>query len=121
MSLRLPPERVLRVTLPAVITFLGLLVRALLATHRYMELRATSWYRDVEENRRVGGDQESQHLLGFAIDVDGPRDVLDTFLIEARGVGLVAIDEGTHVHVQLLPAGLARDLGFFDALVGVFV
>lgn len=121
MSLRLPPERVLRVTFPAVLTFLQLLVRALLSTHRYVELRATSWYRDVEENRRVGGDQESQHLLGFAIDVDGPRDVLDAFLVEARGVGLVAIDESTHVHVQLMPAGVAQQLGYFDALVGVFV
>lgn len=121
MSVRLPPERVLRVSLPAVLSFLSLLVRALQSTHRYMELRATSWYRDVEENRRVGGDQESQHLLGFALDIDGPRDVLDAFLIEVRGVGLIAIDESTHIHVQLLPAGLAKNLGFFDALVGVFV
>jgi len=47
---------------------------------------------------------DSQHLLGLAADLvtDFPEAVAQRL----DAVGLVAVDEGTHVHVQLLPPGL---------------
>ncbi len=120
MSLRVPPERVLVVTFPHVMAFLRLLVMALHNTHRAFELRATSWYRDLEDNRRAGGQPDSQHLLGLALDVIGPKEVLEFFATETRGVGLVTIEESVYVHIQLLGAGDARVLGLFGP-TGVFV
>lgn len=120
MSVVVPPARVLAVTFPLVLVFLQLLVRALLATSGYRKITATSWWRSIETNLRVRGDVDSQHLLGLAVDVVGPYEELQLFLVEARGVGLVAIEERTHVHVQLLPAGQAAVLGLFGDR-GVFV
>jgi len=113
MSLVVPPERVLRVTLLHVILFINRVSGALRNTAGAERLRASSWYRDVESNRRAGGHPDSQHLLGLALDVTGPVEVLDRFLIELRGVRLIAIDELSHVHVQLLAAGQARGEGLF--------
>jgi Peptidase M15 len=63
----------------------------------------TSWQRTVLGNAQVGGHPESQHLLATAWDVSGPDQA--TYAERARGAGLVAIDEGDHVHVQLFQAG----------------
>jgi len=35
---------------------------------RYGRLHVTSWYRDAETNRRVGGAANSQHMQGNAVD-----------------------------------------------------
>ena len=113
MSLVIPPQNVLQVTLPHVIAFLNQLGRGLVSTAGFEKLRASSWYRDVEANARAGGHPDSQHLLGLAIDVVGPIEVRERLLIELRGVGLVAVDEFSHVHVQLLRAGQARGEGLF--------
>jgi len=113
MALVVPPREVLRVTLPHIFVFLGALSRGIQSTGGFEKLRATSWYRDRETNIRVGGARDSQHLLGLALDIVGPADVLQGLLIELRGVGLVAIDELSHVHVQLLRAGQARGEGLF--------
>ena len=63
----------------------------------------TSWLRDPVQNAAVGGAELSQHLLGLAIDVvtPDPASAVELF----RQQGFVAVDEGTHVHVQALPAG----------------
>ncbi len=113
MSVVVPPHHVLAVTLPHVVAFLNQLWSALTSTHGFEGLRASSWYRDVETNRRVGGARDSQHLLGLALDITGDHQALHRLLIELRGVGLFAFDESTHVHVQLLPAGGARAEGLF--------
>jgi hypothetical protein len=75
----------------------------------------TSWWRSPEENRRVGGHESSQHLIGSALDVAPP----DGRLAEAfRRAGFTVIEYPTHLHVQTFPAGLARSSGLLDA-VGV--
>lgn len=113
MAVTLPPERVLQRTLPHIIAMLGMLARALVQTPNFQTLRASSWWRDAETNRRVGGHPDSQHLLGLALDVTGPAEVLQDFLIAARLQGLTALDERTHAHIQLFPAGTPRDAGLF--------
>jgi len=71
-------------------------------------IQATSWWRSPNENRDVGGFPESQHLLGLAVDL-----VLDDkqrAVGELVDLGLTAVNEGTHVHVQYWPAGIASPL-----------
>lgn len=67
--------------------------------------RVTSWYRDPRVNVKVGGEPFSQHLIGTALDIvpdDGDR----AHLVEhAQDAGIIGIDEGTHVHLQLFAAG----------------
>ena len=65
---------------------------------------ATSWWRSIEENVRVGGKATSSHLLALGADFV-PRGTWRAFLSAARRQGLVAIAEGDHVHVQYQPAG----------------
>ena len=62
---------------------------------------ATSWYRGTRENRDVGGAPTSQHLLGLAVDLQ----TRDTAGVAAslNAVGLISVDEGSHVHAQLFP------------------
>lgn len=82
----------------------------------------TSWYRTAADNRRVGGDPESQHQLGLAFDVawSGPTDweLPDSWQSRCRRAlvaqGFEVADEGDHVHAQVLKAGQARRLGLFD-------
>lgn len=66
---------------------------------------ATSWWRDLAENRRVGGHSHSQHLLGTAADFVPSRGSNAELAAAIERVGLIAIDEGDHVHAQLYPAG----------------
>jgi hypothetical protein len=66
---------------------------------------ATSWWRSPSNNAAVGGHPRSQHLLGLAVDVVLPPSERADFVALCEYVGLVAIDEGTHVHVQRFPAG----------------
>ncbi len=73
-------------------------------------VQATSYIRTPEQNRRVGGAPESQHLVGTALDLIGPTERMVDF---ARELGLVGIDEGSHLHLQLFPAGGARAAGLF--------
>lgn len=71
---------------------------------------ATSWWRGIADNARVGGHPYSQHLLGLAADFVPGRTPAGRIVALARAQGLVAIDEGDHVHLQLLRAGLADDV-----------
>jgi uncharacterized protein YcbK (DUF882 family) len=72
----------------------------------FPEAVATSWYRDSLGNRGVGGATYSQHLLAFAADFSMPRGQMRAFTVAATELGMVAIDEGDHVHVQMYPAGV---------------
>lgn len=61
----------------------------------------TSGLRSETRNKKVGGSPVSRHLYDLAKDI-----VLDNkksnaaFIKECHRQGLVAIDEGNHVHVQ---------------------
>lgn len=88
------------------------LLRAVFAAMGGGRVRPTSWWRDPSRNREVGGHIDSQHQIGLALDLvaDDPERVLD----EAHALGIVGVDEGTHVHLQLLPPGMARQLGLLS-------
>lgn len=88
---------------------LAFFFRLILVLRRTPDAIPTSWWRSVEDNREEGGDPESQHLFGLAADIVVPSRVLAGVLGVARGLGLTAVNERTHVHLQLFPKGaLAR-------------
>lgn len=62
----------------------------------------TSWIRSEKRNKEVGGLVNSYHLFGLAVDVvlDNPADK-GRFIKAAKQLGLDAIDEGDHVHVEV--------------------
>lgn len=107
MSVSFPPQQVLAVTFPMIVRFLVALGQA----QPGPSVRATSWWRDVETNRRVGGAPDSQHLLALALDVVGEKFEIEQLAHRLRQLGIVAIQERTHLHLQLLPAGMAREIG----------
>lgn len=76
--------------------------------------QVTSWWRSPEENRRVGGNEESQHLLGLAFDAAAPS--LPLLAGALRSVGFVVVEERQHIHVQAYQAGVLGRAGFFRAL-----
>jgi len=92
-----------------------LLVRIQVLIEIDPEIEFTSWYRTDSDNRTVGGNPDSQHLYGFAIDVV-PRNLQ---LVEqvANALGLITVMEFDHLHIQILPAGTLRRLGFFSIAV----
>jgi Peptidase M15 len=65
----------------------------------------TSWYRDPVSNRRVGGVRNSQHLLGWAADIQvrgvDPRDVAAQ-LRHCWAGGLGDSDAFTHIDLRHL-------------------
>ncbi len=64
--------------------------------------RLTSWHRDPEENERVGGVPDSQHLIGSAWDLapGGGR-----LLLTLQAAGLEPIQFAAHLHVELRDTG----------------
>jgi hypothetical protein len=60
----------------------------------------TSITRTPEENRRVGGVPNSYHLTSQAGDFVVPQQNKAQFMADARAMGLDAIDEGDHIHVE---------------------
>ncbi len=62
----------------------------------------TSWWRDPRVNRSVGGLTNSFHLWALAVDVVAPDPA--HLIGHAREVGLDAIDEGSHVHLEPIGA-----------------
>lgn len=82
-----------------------------------MPVGVSSYWRDPAVNAEVNGSPNSQHLIGLGIDLvlTDPADASQaTAGLNHRG--LLAFNEGTHVHVQAWPAGLARQVGLLDAL-----
>lgn len=78
--------------------------------------RITSWQRSSAENRAVGGDPYSQHLIAFAIDAIAAGSRAVELERQARAAGLVIVDEIDHHHAQVLRAGTLRSI-FFPAPV----
>lgn len=70
------------------------------------EARVTSWYRDQKRNMEVGGAPRSQHLLALALDLAVPETEKARLVATAHMLGLIPIDEGSHVHVQRYEAGI---------------
>lgn len=64
--------------------------------------RVTSWYRDQETNRRVGGDPQSLHLKGAAVDIHTSRFEELIRLLEREWQGGLGIYK-SHVHLDLGP------------------
>jgi hypothetical protein len=67
------------------------------------DLELTSWFRSPDDNLRVGGLPTSLHLFGLAIDVTGDWPAFRRALMRRE---LGTVDEQTHLHVQLWPAGV---------------
>jgi len=76
----------------------------------------TSARRSVVHNAMVGGSNNSRHIFNLACDVvlDNPEETImirvlgkdivyslkKAFILECQRQGLVAVDEGDHIHVQ---------------------
>ncbi len=75
----------------------------------------SSWFRTAALNALVGGSSESQHLFAFAADF-AYRGELSPLVLreEARRIGLIAVAEKDHLHVQIFPAGTLRAAGLFE-------
>jgi len=103
MSLTVPPQQLVN----AFPEFYRWLVPRLnhIATS-FPNSQPTSWYRSPGKNFEVGGSVRSQHLLGWAADFAGPRDEAAAMVALGKGLGLVGVDEGDHVHFQMYPAGV---------------
>jgi len=62
----------------------------------------TSWIRTTKRNREKGGVPHSLHLLGYAVDVVPDNWAVATDVMRrARRLGLRAILEPDHIHLQL--------------------
>ena len=103
-----PPPELIQFFRPV---FEHFLPRAEMLARGHPEAELTSWWRDRIDNRRVGGNPDSQHLFGFAFDlvVNDPEQTAE----DARRLGFVAVVESDHVHLQFFPAGTLRRHGFF--------
>jgi uncharacterized protein YcbK (DUF882 family) len=99
-----PPAQFVRAYLPV---YQYLVPRLNFLAERFPEARPTSWYRSRADNVRVGGAPQSQHRLGFAADFSPVRrEDYQRLAGLARAVGLVAVVESDHVHVQTFLAGV---------------
>jgi hypothetical protein len=108
MSLELPPAQLLG---PLQAFYSHLWNRVELMARGDPSLWPTSWFRTEAHNASVGGHRDSQHLLGFAIDVTTERP--DYVAEYCEALGLVPVVELDHVHIQIFPAGFLRSLGLF--------
>jgi hypothetical protein len=110
VSVLAPPEPFLRAFLP-VFQWAVPRFNHLLGTDG--EVWPTSWWRSPAHNAAVGGARASQHLFGFAVDYDAPRDRrrLPSLAVEARRIGLIAAVETDHLHVQIFPRGTLEAAG----------
>jgi len=101
VSLELPPTEILRALGGAPLILYWDVARAL---QHFPGSTMSSWWRTVAHNASVGGNAESQHLIGLAIDV-APKVSIDAFRKKLPRP-YTLIDEGDHLHVQMFPASL---------------
>lgn len=117
MAVQAPPIEIIRPWFPVLLPFVQA-VRVLLG--EYPGLVPSSWWRSNADNRRVGGNSQSQHLLGLGADLDWSR--LNSAqriqaTARARQLRLVPVTYNRHVHVQFFRAGVLGRAGVrFDLL-----
>lgn len=81
---------------------------ALNELHDSHPFSVTSWFRTESHNHLVGGVKTSKHLIGLGVDcvlddmADSERKL---FCEEAKAYGLRAIDEKSHIHLQVDRSG----------------
>lgn len=84
---------------------------ALWQAYHQQPFRVTSWWRSPAHNAEVGGDADSQHQLGTAVDV------VPAAAGEAlRAAGFVVVPYVSHAHAQAFMAGEARRVGLLQAV-----
>lgn len=98
----IPPRHVIVATYPELLRFVG----TVLSMPAFDETDWTSWYRDPVYNKSVGGVPMSWHTL--ALGLDGVHPDPPKLVNQARARGLVAIDFGSHVHIE--PQGSPHQL-----------
>lgn len=78
-------------------------VQVLLCLALRFRFSVTSWIRSESRNAAVGGSHDSNHMTALAVDVvlDSGEDVI-SFKLQANKLGLKALDEGDHLHLQPL-------------------
>lgn len=80
--------------------------QSILSLCRIHNCSVTSWVRTPEHNTVVGGVEGSRHMIkngGKAMDlVPSPNDseTREMLIIDGKSLGLVCIDETTHVHIH---------------------
>lgn len=69
---------------------------------RLFDASITSWIRSEKRNADVGGHSLSKHKSGLAVDIipDDPAKKPE-IVAHAQKLGLIAVDEGDHVHIQV--------------------
>jgi len=83
---------------------------AILFICKQHDASVTSWIRSEKHNAAVGGKAHSWHLDGLGADVVPDDPARKPFIIlTAARLGLQAIDEGAHVHIE--PPGARGPLG----------
>lgn len=108
-----PPVEIVRSWRPELIEFVGKAEGAWRDAGS-PAVSVSSWFRNQLHNARVGGDPFSQHLIATAADLTGTREQLRSFVSSARARGLIALDYGSHAHIQLRPAGFLRQRAALD-------
>jgi hypothetical protein len=84
------------------IVAVGFLVGIGAAYYGYIRFRGmtiTSWWRSFQKNLDVGGVGNSLHMIGLAWDVVPATEENAEIL---RAAGLRVIDEGDHLHAQIV-------------------
>ena len=71
--------------------------------HLRYQFSETSGHRTVVRNAAVGGHPNSRHLLGMAQDIvldDMVPGLIALLTADAERMGIMAIYEGNHIHLQ---------------------
>lgn len=87
-------------------------VRVLYTIARRRQASVTSFIRTARHNKIVGGLRRSYHLDGLAADLvpDEPSDA-SAIVTDAHTYGLDAVNEHTHVHIELDVRRINRSKG----------